>query len=312
MGHSQSAACGTGATGYNDRWFQFAGWYAGASDWHCGAGGVAPISEWSMVHEQFSDDHTRACRAVWAGGGRLAWRLKLASTTTVKQAQRLVAIERRKVGVLREVFAEDVDSILRFGDDSERAQSMVQKAEEVMSRCTQVEAALRHLRVLRSQQALHEPQAEGSGDVGENVSADDVLELTREEVEMDLGSRSPLAPTRQFRLLIISATGSVVVTRHGAGRQDRHGQLKPLYDVLPELTLPCEVLAGSMSEYKEVQKQSALVAPTLAGLLTGGYDLVTMSPIFGEDRLRYSLVRLSNKTMKMLQAHVSNPDKKTA
>ena len=122
---------------------------------------------------------------------------------------------------------------------------------------------------------------------------------------MDLGSRSPLAPTRQLRLLIVSATGSVVVTRHGAGRCDRHGQLKSMYDVLPDLTLLTEVLAGSQSEYEEVQRRLAVVAPTLASLLSGGYELVTMSPIFGEERIRYSLVRLSDTTMKRLQAHVA-------
>ena len=105
------------------------------------------------------------------------WPLGLAAQTCEHHygeagAQRLVAIERRKVEVLRELFADNVDQILRFGGDGERAQGVVQKAEEVMSRCTQVEVALRHLRVLQSQQALHGPQDEGSSDMGENVSDD--------------------------------------------------------------------------------------------------------------------------------------------
>ena len=84
-----------------------------------------PLQHGRWLNEQFSDEHTRACRAVWAGGGRLAWRLKLASTTTAKQTQRLVrvAIERRKVGVLRQIFAEDVDDIVRLGDDGGRART---------------------------------------------------------------------------------------------------------------------------------------------------------------------------------------------
>ena len=142
---------------------------------------------------------------VWAGSGRLAWRLKLASTTTVKRAKRLVAVERQKVHVLRELLANDVESILRFGGDGQRAQSVVQKAEEIMARCVQVEAALRCLCTLRSRQALDGPQARDfhGASATECVTGEDAEALTQEEVEMDLGSSSPLAPTRRLRLIVL-------------------------------------------------------------------------------------------------------------
>ena len=176
-----------------------------------------------------------------------------------------------------------------------------------MARCVQVDAALRCLCTLRSRQALDGPQARdfNGASASECVTDDDVEALTQEEVEMDLGSNSPLAPTRQLRLIVVTATGSVVVIRNGAGRRDKHGQLHPLYDVLPELTLPFDVLAGSEMERQAVQRQLTVVAPTLAGVLCDGYELVTMSPIFGDDRVRYSLVRLSDTTQARLQAHVA-------